>query len=155
MQNYPPKWSILLVGLVALVTAAQAAAPVDGSASQSIPALIDSSKYAEVLVRLDLKPQPGARSREVVAVHDGAWLHRFALHLRNSVEIKDAHWTAMAGDEPIEFVLSDGARLSLISVGEEVVWKTGKSQGTLKVAHSDGDALIEMIAAQRHTEQHQ
>ena len=137
-----------------MVAAVKSATPVAGLPSQSIPALIDSSKYADVLVRMELKPQPGARAREIFTVHDAAWIHAFALHLRNGEEVKDANWTAMADDAPIEFGLSDGGRLSLISLGDEVVWKIGKSQGMLRIAHSDGEALIEMITAQRNAEQH-
>jgi hypothetical protein len=87
-----------------------------------------------------------------VEVRDKTWIHEFAALIRTGVDVTPARWGAfiIIDNAPVVFVLPDGRRLTLLSVGETTIWKTKDSQGLLKIPKLNGDALCAMIAAKRN-----
>jgi len=125
----------------------------------AVPATIDSAKCAEVLIGTSISPfnvgppvPPLPTVREVVEVRDKKWIHEFAALIRTGVDVTPARWGGYirVDNAPVVFVLPDGKRFTLLSVGESTIWMTKDSQGILKMPKLEGDALCAMIAAKRN-----
>jgi hypothetical protein len=112
----------------------------------AVPAMIDSAIYAEVLIGSSFSTfTVGPPTREVVAVHDKAWICRFASHLRGGSEVKHWKWKMAVSNAPVEFILQDGNRLVLLAVGGHTIWECRGSSGMLQLNKDEGDALASMI----------